>query len=169
MACGNQFTTRRVQCGVIGVCLLSLIIAYIAEYSFGIIPCDFCVYERAVYGAVLFIGILSFTNHYWVTGHRANRIQFFLLGVGIILTLYHIGMEYQWWKGPASCTGIGNATTLEAFRDQLMKARPKCDQVNWIIGGISATVWNLAVQIGLMSIIILGLYLRQNSPDKNQP
>jgi disulfide bond formation protein DsbB len=150
------------------VCLLSLIIAYVAEYGFAITPCDFCIYERMVYGAVLLIGALGFINYRWLTSHQISLIQLFLLGVGIILTTYHIGMEYQWWEGPASCTGAGNATTLEAFRDQLLKARPKCDQVNWIIGGISATVWNLAMQVGLVIIITLGLYLQENLSHKTK-
>ena len=165
MAYRDQFTTRHVQFVVVGMCFLSLITAYIAEYGFGIMPCDFCVYERVMYGVVLLIGALSFTDNYLFTGHRGNLIQLFFLGIGIVLTVYHVGMEQQWWEGPASCMGAGNAATLEAFRDQLMKARPRCDQVNWAIFGISATVWNLSIQAGLIILTTASLYLREECPE----
>jgi disulfide bond formation protein DsbB len=152
------FTPNRLHCFLIAISALSLAAAYIAEYGFGISPCDFCLYERGVYVGVILVGILGLKTHTF-SNHRGVFIQLIVLSIGIALTFYHVGMEQHWWAGPASCTGVGTAATLEEFRAQLMKVtRPRCDQVSWSLLGISAALWNLMLQAGLAFVTSLGLY-----------
>lgn len=132
--------------------------AYIAEHHFHIQPCDFCLYERFVYMGILAVGILSLKTSI-LKGSRGIFAQLFILSLGMALTFYHVGMEQHWWAAPSSCTGVGDAPTLEAFRAQLMNvARPRCDQISWVILGISATLWNLMLQAGLAFLTALSLY-----------
>lgn len=150
---------KHVHYFLILVAAASLVFAYVAEYGFGILPCDFCLYERCVYAGIIMVGILGLKTDFFA-GHRGILAQLLVLFVGIVLTGYHVGMEQHWWSGPASCTGIGSAATLEDFRAQMMKVtRPRCDQVSWAIFGISATVWNLLLQAGLGFLASLSLYL----------
>jgi disulfide bond formation protein DsbB len=81
------------------------------------------------------------------------------LFIGIILTGYHVGMEQHWWTGPASCTGVQTAMTIEDSRAQLMSKSLRCDQISWVLFGVSATVWNLVLQAGLAFLTSLSLYL----------
>jgi disulfide bond formation protein DsbB len=137
----------------------SLAFAYTAEYGFKILPCDFCLYERVVYAAIIVVGLLSLKTKKFA-GHVGLISQLLVLTIGIALTFYHVGMEQHWWAGPASCTGAGRAASFEEFRAQLMKAvRPRCDQINWTLLGLSATAWNLMLQGGLAFLTSLGLYL----------
>ena len=152
-------TLNHVHWFLIFVAAASLGFAYVAEHGYNIIPCDFCLYERCVYAAVIIVGLLGLKTNF-LKGQRGIFAQLFVLSIGIILTGYHVGMEQHWWTGPASCTGIQTATTLEDFRAQLMtKARPRCDQISWVLFGVSATVWNLVLQAGLAFLTSLSLYL----------
>ncbi|MGV8948924.1 MAG: disulfide bond formation protein B [Candidatus Paracaedibacter sp.] len=155
----NCLTLKHVHWFLIFMAAASLGFAYVAEHNYKIVPCDFCLYERCVYAAVIILGLLSLKTNF-LRGRRGIFIQLFVLSIGIVLTGYHVGMEQHWWAGPASCTGIQTATTLEDFRAQLMlKARPRCDQISWILFGVSATVWNLVLQAGLAFLVSLSLYL----------
>jgi disulfide bond formation protein DsbB len=158
----KNLTTKHVHVLLILVSMASLAFAYIAEYGFQVLPCDFCLYERGVYMAVFAVGILSLKMKA-LKGHRGLFLQLFVLSAGIALTFYHVGMEQHWWAGPASCSGAGQAASFEEFRAQLMKTvRPRCDQINWTIFGISATAWNLMLQGFLAFLTSLGLYLPKN-------
>lgn len=158
----NYLTLKHVHWFLIFMASVSLCFAYVAEHAYKIEPCDFCLYERCVYAAVIIVGLLSLKTNF-LKGQHGIFIQLFILSIGIILTGYHVGMEQHWWTGPASCTGVQTATTLEDFRAQLMtKARPRCDQISWVLLGVSATVWNLVLQAGLAFLTSLSLYL----PDK---
>lgn len=153
------FRLRHVHYFLILVAAASLVFAYIAQYGFHIMPCDFCLYERCIYAGVIVVGLLSLKTNMF-SGHRGIFLQLLVLLMGIVLTFYHVGLEQHWWAGPASCTGVEAATTLEDFRAQLMKInRPRCDQISWAIFGISATVWNLVLQAGLAFLTSLSLYL----------
>jgi len=160
-------TSRHVHLFLIAIAATCLGTAYIAEYGFHILPCDFCLYERYVYAGIMVVGSLglktrAFRNHRGILGQLA------VLSVGIALTFYHVGMENHWWAGPASCTGAGSADTLEEFRAQLQSlSRPRCDQVTWALFGISATLWNLMLQAGLAFLTALSLYYYQNNTQKH--
>lgn len=151
-------TSKHIHYFLIAVAATALGTAYVAEYGFGILPCDFCFYERCVYAGVIFVGILGLKTEAFGS-HRGILAQLIVLSIGIILTFYHVGMEQHWWSGPASCTGVGPAATLEEFRAQLMKVtRPRCDQISWALFGVSATLWNLMLQAGLAFLTSLSLY-----------
>ncbi len=157
----NCLTPKHLHWFLIWVAATSLGVAYVAEHGYQIIPCDFCLYERCVYAAVIIVGLLGLKTNF-LKGHRGIFVQLLVLFIGIVLTGYHVGMEQHWWAGPASCTGVQTATTLEDFRAQLMKmSRPRCDQISWVLLGVSATVWNLVLQAGLAFLTSLSLY----SPD----
>lgn len=159
----NNLSIKHVQYLLIFASIASLAFAYIAEYGFNILPCDFCLYERIVYMGIFVIGILSLKLKV-LKGHRGLLAQLLVLSIGIAITFSHVGMEQHWWAGLASCSGAGQAATFEEFRSQLMKTvRPRCDQINWVLFGISATAWNLMLQGGLAFLTSLGLYLPSNA------
>jgi disulfide bond formation protein DsbB len=155
----EKATPKHIHYFLILVATVSLAFAYIAEYVFQILPCDFCLYERCIYAAIIIVGLFSLKTKA-LSGQNGIFVQLIVLTIGLILTGYHVGMEQHWWAGPASCTGAGPAASFEDFKAQLMKiSRPRCDQVTWALFGISATLWNLMLQAGLAFITSLGLYL----------
>ena len=88
-------------------------VAYIAEYGFGILPCEFCIIERGVYVGIIIAGIIGLRSEMF-GAHGGMLIQLIILSMGIVFTAYHVGVEYHWWAGPPSCSGGGiDAATFE--------------------------------------------------------
>jgi disulfide bond formation protein DsbB len=155
----TYFAFRRLHWLLIISSVTALGTAYIAEYGFGILPCEFCIIERGVYFSIIIAAILGLRSEMF-GAHGGMLIQLIILSMGIVFTAYHVGVEYHWWAGPPSCSGGGaDAATFEEFRNQLMKATtPRCDQVTWPILGVSATLWSLLLQTGLAFLATLTIY-----------
>jgi disulfide bond formation protein DsbB len=142
------------------VSFLSLILALSAEYFLDIRPCSLCLYQRHVFGLLLGLGFIGLSVDF-----KLLRTLFavVILG-GLSLSVYHMGVEEKWWKGPKSCTvatqqSVGGSMTLEEriknFQEQTDKQSiVRCDEVNWRIFGISATVWMIPFYLILLSLIM---------------
>ncbi len=66
----------------------------------------------------------------------------FLGAVG--LAVYHAGVEWKLWAGPASCTG-GSKSVSAADLTKLMSGggtTPQCDKPAWVFLGLSMAGWN---------------------------
>ncbi len=146
--------------GLVFFCFISLVIAWVAETFFGIKPCILCLYLRYVMGAILCLSLVI-----CVYGARWIKILNFLCIVAAFsLSFYHMGVEQRWWVGPSFCTGsapnlsdlkdLSDDEKLEKLRSQLISTRVvRCDQVNWRILGVSATIWNTL----LFAVLLVGL------------
>lgn len=140
-----------IQYLILFITIGALIFAYGAEYAFGINPCELCFYQRYLFWGILGVGLMTVYFDKKVFAY----LQLFIISLAIALSIYHIGIENHWWAGPKSCSGAlsGTPSTIEELKSQLM-ARPiaRCDQVNWSIFGVSATVWTLLLQLGLFGL-----------------
>lgn len=143
-------------CGIVS--LLSLSLAYVAQHGFDVNPCILCYYERYVYWAVVGLMLIALVSHWQAPSSESciMRILFIAIGLvllgGLVLGLYHLGVEWHWWEGTASCKGITQkATSIEEMRQLINQKTPaRCDQPNWIILGISATLWNVLWYLGFV-------------------
>lgn len=135
------------------IAFLCLVTAFIAEYSFNIIPCHLCIYERYCYAALVIIGASGVLRFHPFLYHAATLL--IILGIG--LSFYHLGVESHWWQAPQSCiTTSISAGNFDDFEAQFMKKSfARCDQVTWVIFGVSATIWNLLLfcTFGLYALI----------------
>lgn len=115
--------------------------AYIAEYGFGFLPCEWCLYQRIPYGliAVLATSALLFPRYErWLTG---AALLFFL--IEIALAFIHSGIEQHWWSFTSNCLEQSMARTVEEELARL-KATPviPCDQPAFSVLGLSMAAWN---------------------------
>ena len=125
-----------------------LIIAFIAQYGQGILPCPLCLYERYFYGALAFFGILTFFRFFPLTFTFTGVV---LIG-GLALSIYHLGVEGHWWQASSACVGTTIlAGNFDDFEAQFMKKSvARCDQATWVVFGLSATIWNLILFTSLI-------------------
>jgi len=136
----------------------------IAHYGFGIKPCILCIYERHIYVALGFIAFLALRDLFppsWMAILLGAT-----LSAGIILGVYHFGIEQHWWLGTEKCGGVPiQATSIEQLREQLMQNTVRCDQVGWRVFGIPATAWNIVLLVGQLLLGILAW--RHRAPRAN--
>lgn len=148
-----------------GGAAFALLAAFAMQYVGGHAPCNLCVLERYPYAAVIVaVG----------AGHALGRprIGFLLaavaLAANVALSGYHVAVEEGWLALPESCTAVGEATTVEELKAQLMAAPPRCDQVALSWFGLSLAAWNglHALVLLLVSLLALG---RSRGPAARSP
>ena len=125
-------------------------------------PCELCLKERIpYYGGVplaLVAGLLALRM-------RASLLPAcfvalaLIFAAGALLAGYHAGVEWQFWPGPASCTGTVNAPAkVEDFLHQLQTASVvRCDAAALRIAGLSLAGWDAAVSALLAGLSVLAL------------
>lgn len=125
--------------------LLPVLAAIIAEKAFDILPCHMCYLERWPYIIVVFLAIFS----KFKPSFLKIAIEFMILayGVGIVLSLYHLGIEYGFMAGSHSCGGDIAAFRASSIEDleTYLKTVPtrRCDQAPKLFGLVSFALLNL--------------------------
>lgn len=119
----------------------TLTLVLIAQYGFGLPPCEMCHWQRWPYIAALIFGLGSLVLPRW-------RVQ--LLGLAALsfaitggIGVFHAGVEWKWWQGLTSCGSTSTAASLEDLRAQIMAAPVvRCDEPAIRVLGLSMAGWN---------------------------
>lgn len=140
---------------VADLALLTILAALAFEHLGGYAPCHLCLQERyAYYFAVPAAAIAFGLSFNWPGLARI------LLGVvvlafaaNVVMSVYHVGVEFKWWEGPAACAGVAGATDWRELAEQLRQTSVvRCDEPALTVFGHSLAVWN-----GLVSLILMGI------------
>jgi disulfide bond formation protein DsbB len=117
--------------------------AYIAQYVFGLPPCEMCWWQRYALFAALAFAVLSLLK-------RDNKMLISLAGLGILASGliggFHAGVEYGWWQGMTACTGNA-ATGDDPLASVMGAAIVRCDVAAWKLAGISLAGFNFLISV----------------------
>jgi disulfide bond formation protein DsbB len=128
--------------------------AWFSELGLGYVPCMLCLWQRfPYYGAALpalaMLALLARPGHDRALGWLALGLALiFLVSAG--LGLYHAGVEWKLWAGPAGCGGRVELTapSFDDFRKSLNTARVVlCDEAPMRVLGLSFAGWNAVVSL----------------------
>jgi len=126
------------------------------EHIGGYEPCELCLQQRYAYYAgipLLFLALIL---------SSAGKIKFaaglfFLVSIGFLLNaglgVYHSGVEWKLWEGPATCAGGLKplaSTGGSLLKDLATKAVPLCGEAQGRFLGLSFAGWNVITSVGLM-------------------
>jgi disulfide bond formation protein DsbB len=139
--------------------------AYFFQYVMKLAPCPLCLDQRIPY----YVGIPLALVLAFAASRRAPvtlvRLGFaalaviFLVGAGI--GIYHAGIEWKFWPGPAECSGplqsIGSGGDLLSQMQATSVVR--CDEAAWRLIGISLAGYNVLISVAL--VLIAGLAARR--------
>jgi len=131
-------------------CLGALSTAYFVEYVIGVDPCILCLYQRIPYAAAgLFalFAIIGKPGGFTQQAALFGCLIAFLIGGS--LAFYHFGVEENWWD--AACGGAQNLNMdIDDLKASIMSEPLKaCDTRDWVIFGISITVYNTLTNLFL--------------------
>ncbi len=120
-------------------------------------PCELCLKERDVYWGAVGLALLG-----GLATFRAPRLRTWtcaLLGLvflaGATLASYHAGVEWKWWPGPESCTGIHvrvSVADMERLLHGGAMAVPQCDKPAFVFLGLSMAGWNAVLSLVLATL-----------------
>lgn len=136
--------------------------ALISEHVFGYLPCMLCLWQRWPYylgvplAALLAAAIAAGAPPRFVVAGLALLACVFAVGSG--LGVYHAGVEFGAWPGPASCGGGGALPTQASdLLGQLRTAKVvPCDAPAVLIFGLSLAAWNALIAAGLALLAAFG-------------
>ncbi|MFY8107157.1 MAG: disulfide bond formation protein B [Elstera sp.] len=137
----------------------ALAVALASQFWGGLQPCVLCLYQRWPHAAALVLGMIAVLLVR--SGHtRPARFLTYLAGLALLVTAgigaFHMGVEWRWWEGTASCgSTLGAGASVDDLRAALL-ATPvvRCDAVAWSFLGISMAGYNFILS-GLLGIIVL--------------
>jgi len=126
--------------------------AYGFEILGGLAPCQLCYYQRIPY----FTAIVLCGAAWFRPGLARPALVLLVLNymASASLGVYHAGVEWMWWPGPASCTVMGGSgLPVEELMAQILAAPVvRCDEVPWSLFGISLAGYNALISAGLMGL-----------------
>ncbi len=137
----------------------SILLALGSEHIGGLKPCELCLEQRYAYYAgvpLLFFGLVALS----AGQARAAAALFILVALAFFgnaaLGVYHAGVEWGFWQGPAACSGPQSLTTNAGNLLDALKTTNvvRCDQAAWRMFGLSLAGWNV---IASLLIAFLGL------------
>lgn len=147
------FTLRSQIALTFALIFIVITTALASEIYGGLIPCALCLKQRVPYYLALPLLALAF----WhapkgrLAAHGLLRSigVIFLIGAG--LGIYHAGIEYGSWAGPATCGGGGGlATSTDAlFKALETGSMVRCDAPAWTLFGISLAGYNAIASLAI--------------------
>ncbi len=145
---------RRSGLAVLALALFTLGMAFVAQYGFGLAPCQLCLWQRWPYAAAIVFGLAALALPRWRPALLALAGLSILASGGI--AAFHVGVEQKWWQGLASCSGAPTPNSIEALRAQLMAAPVvRCDEAAFRFLGLSMAGWNVlwSLALGIFALL----------------
>lgn len=123
------------------------------------LPCPLCLRQREVYWAAIAVaaGGLVLQRFWW--NDRAvitlNIILCLVFLIGAVVAGFHTGVEWNWWDGPADCSG-GVGGPLPSSMGEIDFDRKfstvSCSDAAWRMFGISMAGYNTLISVGLAAM-----------------
>lgn len=144
-----------------GVYLLALAVpvvlimaVYVAQFGFGLAPCDMCWWQRYPHFAAIAFALVGLATRGTRLGNALVTLAALSIGISGAIGAFHAGVEYGWWQGPTACssTSLGNDPLASIMNAPLIR----CDTPAWTLFGISLAGFNFLVSTAsAVSILIL--------------
>ncbi len=134
------------------------------EHIGGYIPCALCLEQRTPY----YIGVPVMIAAAIASALKAPAIItriLFVAGGGLMLYgaglgVFHSGVEWSWWEGPADCAG-GAVTTTDAsnlLNDINAIKPPACNEAALRVLGLSFAGWNVLASVAIAYACLRGAF-----------
>lgn len=137
------------------------------QYIGGYLPCKLCLEERIPYYIGVPLMLLSALLAALGKSEKLTRLFLLIAGLlmtyGLVLSVYHSGVEWKFWAGPADCaTGAVSITTSAGnLLGDLNAVKPAaCDVAAGRFLGISFAGWNGVASLILAIIAFYGASLK---------
>jgi disulfide bond formation protein DsbB len=134
------------------------------EHVVGLAPCPLCLEQRHAFyfgvplAALLWLGANHGASRKVMVAGFAVIAAFMLWNAG--LGVYHAGIEWKFWPGPAECSGpINSLSTSGGLLGQLQTVNiVRCDEAAWRFLGLSLPGYNVLISLALSAAAAWGAF-----------
>lgn len=130
--------------------------AYIAQYGFGLPPCEMCWWQRYPLFAAVVLAALAFLRP---PGRVLTALAAVAIAISGAIGAFHAGVEYGWWEGLTACAADAPASGGDPLEAIINAPLVRCDVAPWSLFGISLAGWNFLIA-GASVVAIAGLLAR---------
>ena len=129
---------------------------YIAQYGFGLAPCEMCWWQRYPHFAAIAFALGALALRGTRLGAALVALAALAIGVSGAIGAFHAGVEYGWWQGPTACssTSLGDDPLASIMNAPLIR----CDTPAWTLFGISLAGFNFLISVSsaVLIFVLLG-------------
>ena len=126
------------------------------QYIGGYIPCALCLLQRQPYYYAIPIAILAAISELVGLPNWISRGLILAAGILMLVTagmgVYHAGVEWHFWPGPATCSTTASSMTTNAgdLLGELNTIKgPSCTDAALRVLGLSFAGWNVIASLVL--------------------
>jgi disulfide bond formation protein DsbB len=138
--------------------VLALATAYVAQYGFGLVPCELCLWQRVPYWLAIGAGLGALLLPARLALPLAVGAMLLLAG-NALLGAYHAGVEWGLWENfLARCTpppGPPARTVEDLMRALAAQPIVRCDEPAIRVAGLSMAGWNALYAAACATICVL--------------
>ncbi|MBX9884625.1 MAG: disulfide bond formation protein B [Novosphingobium sp.] len=157
----NAVTGPLQRAHVLALLVPSALIAavYVAQYGFGLAPCDMCWWQRYPHFAAIAFALAAWATRGTRLGGALVALAALAIGASGAIGAFHAGVEYGWWQGPTACssTSLGNDPLASIMSAPLIR----CDTPAWTLFGVSLAGFNFLISVS-SAVLILMLVSRRS-------
>ncbi|MGE0565499.1 MAG: disulfide bond formation protein B [Pseudolabrys sp.] len=141
----------------------SLLGAWYFQYVVGLAPCPLCLEQRVAYYVAIPLAVLLWLGAGYGASRKVLAAGFAVIAIAMIwnagLGVYHSGIEWKWWPGPAECSGsLGNLGGQGGLLNQLQSVSVvRCDEAPWRFLGLSLAGYNVLLSLAIAAAALWGL------------
>lgn len=133
---------RPIALSVAGICLAALAFALVAQYGFGLRPCNLCLIQRVPFVLAALLAAAALKDG--MPAALLLRVAGLLLLINGGIAVYHVGVEQHWWAS-AVCSGNqgGEIAVADLLAEMNKPAEAQCDTPAWSFHGITMAALNV--------------------------
>ena len=138
--------------------------AWGSEIFGGLVPCELCLEQRLAYywGLPVLALVLVFWNRLpraaWFI---AMAIALLIFAWSVWMAGYHAGVEWGFWPGPTSCSGLGVAVSFEDLSNINATRVVPCDAVQFEFLGLTLAGYNLLISLAIVAMLGTAAWLQR--------
>ena len=127
-----------------GLPAVLIVAVLVMQYWGGLFPCEMCHWQRWPHYAAIIVAALAILLQRSPVSRPLTILAALLILTSGAIGVFHAGVEYGWWQGPAHCT---STVTRGADLLKSILAAPliRCDVPQWTLFHISLAGWNAIV------------------------
>jgi len=136
------------------------------QYIGGYIPCALCLEERIPYYVGVPLMLLAFLSGAMKWPPLLTRALLLAGGLlmtwGLVMAVYHSGVEWKFWPGPKDCSAaaLSATKTASSLLDNLNAHPPACDTAAGRFLGLSFAGWNAVASLILAAVAYVAAFGR---------
>jgi disulfide bond formation protein DsbB len=137
------------------------------EHIGGYVPCALCLMQRNPYYIGIGVGVLAVLSSILRLPPIVTKLLFVtiavLMLVGMGMGIYHAGVEWKFWEGPASCTigATGGDTPINVLDALNATKAPSCTEATLRVLGLSFAGWNVLTSAALAAFALWAAFRKR--------